>query len=112
MKKNILQIVIGFFSIAFIVSGCHHNPVTGPGIAKHQGIVKYKGDYICISLNQYIRECYKIVSSGASIPTNMDTLYGLSWLDGNVVNKKKKDIILVGKARNGWHAYHSEHILQ
>jgi hypothetical protein len=71
-------------------------------------IVKIKGDYLCISLTNYSKEINRLLQNGETVPADIDSLYGMSWLEGYVVDYVKKDIIMVGKIIQSRPTYHTE----
>ena len=87
-------------ALVFFIS-CQNRPRTGP-------IVKVEGDYICVSLNNYFKEVNRLVQSGQQVPSEIDSLFGLSWLEGYVIDYEKNDIVLVGKSVKSRPPYHTE----
>ncbi|MEI7660697.1 MAG: DUF1598 domain-containing protein [Bacteroidota bacterium] len=71
-------------------------------------MVEIKGEYICISLHQYFTELNQLISSGKPAPEELDSLFGMSWLSGYVIDSVKNDIILVGRCDKLRPAYHAE----
>ncbi len=69
------------------------------------------GDFLCISLNQFIGEIHKSISDKVALPTDMDSLFGMSWLEGYVVDPENNDIILVGKCLKNKPTYRAEDII-
>jgi hypothetical protein len=74
-------------------------------------IVQIKGDYICISLGNYLDEINRLIKIHEKIPEDIETMFGMSWLEGYVLDNEDKDIILVGKRINSKPVYHAEDLL-
>lgn len=91
MKKRliIIYIFVGIIISSLILS-CNSDRTHTPAV----GI---EGDYLCISLTTYLTKLGAIINSGETIPEDMNNLYGMSWLEGFVLNREINDIILVGK---------------
>ena len=81
-----------------------------------QSTVNASNDYgnqeICVSLKNYFYEISKKIESGQTIQGNYENMFGISWLEGYVIDKKNNDIILVGKNREGWPKYHTEDLVE
>lgn len=105
MKKNIFSIIIAgvLFCLLQIVS-CYRGPMFNQ-------VVQIKGDYICISLSNYFLEVNKLLQAGKAVPEELDSLFGMSWLDGYVIDTERNDIILVGKSIKSRPTYHLEDII-
>ncbi len=101
MKKKIpIALIVITFGI-LTLNSCRH---------ALKNIVKYKGNYICISLNQYLIEINKLAETRSKIPSDIGNLFGMSWLVGYVVDTKNKDIILIGEDKEGRPPYNSQDI--
>ncbi|NUO01379.1 MAG: DUF1598 domain-containing protein [Saprospiraceae bacterium] len=70
-------------------------------------IARFKGEYLCISLARLMEK----VQNTSPLPDQLDTLFGLSWLEGYVIDSINKDIVLVGKRNPKRSAYHFEDLL-
>jgi len=89
--------------------------------------INLKGEYICVSLNQLIDDInFKKLqlkkdsidsTSNDTIPSanliepSVDSLYGISWIEGYLVDTENKDIIIVGKSISSRPACHAEDII-
>jgi hypothetical protein len=102
MKRPIyLWLFVGIMLLIILSLSCRRT-------YKNKQIVKIEGDYICISLNNYFHEVTGLIQSGSPVPAELDSLFGMSWLEGYVVDNENKDIILVGKSVRSRPTYHIE----
>lgn len=102
-KKLFLPMVSSIFFVMLMLTSCEN-------LFDDGNVVNYNGKYICISLSHYVDDLYKRISSGETAPSGIDTLFGMSWIDGYIIDSKNKDIILVGEQKKGRPVYHSEDI--
>ncbi|HOY30370.1 MAG TPA: DUF1598 domain-containing protein [Bacteroidales bacterium] len=64
-----------------------------------------KGEHICISLAGIMQtKTDKILNNDTAL-SEIDTMYGMSWLEGYVIDKENNDIILLGRSIPGRPAY-------
>jgi hypothetical protein len=101
MKINRIYIVVVIFIVLIIgYEGCQKNPI--------KKIVQMKGEYICISLVNYMSAVNEKIAAKETLPGEMETLYGMSWIDGYVLEPAHNDIILVGKKIKNRPVFHLE----
>lgn len=104
MKKLIISIVIIVLLPSLTLwTGCTKNTP--------KRIAEVKGDYLCISMSNFMEAIIKIANDHEKLPADIETLFGMSWLDGYVVDKENMDIILVGKCMKNRPTYHAEDLL-
>jgi len=104
MKTNKICLKITFLSFLILLwTGCSKNPT--------KKITQMKGSYICISLVNYMTAITEKVSTHEALPPDFERLFGMSWIDGYVLDPKNDDIILVGKVIKDRPTYHTEDLL-
>lgn len=57
-----------------------------------------EGEQICLSLKVLAREAEADLHSGGPLREEVETLAGINWVEGFVVDQKNNDVILVGRA--------------
>lgn len=71
----------------------------------------FHGQFICISLNRFLTEVNKNVEEKIAIPDELNKMFGMSWLEGYVIDMENNDIVLVGKRIDSKPVYHAEDII-
>lgn len=104
MNTNKIYLKITFLTFLILLwTSCSKNPT--------KKIVQIKGNYICISLKNYMIAISEKASAHESLPPDFERFFGMSWIDGYVLDPKNDDIILVGKVIKDRPTYHSEDLL-
>lgn len=80
-------------------------------VSNSNKVYSFHGKYICISLNQFLTELSKNIVDKSGIPEDLDSLFGMSWLEGYVIDQENKDIILVGKCLKNKPVYRVEDLI-
>ena len=120
--KNVayFSLLIGALFILIFIDSCESPSkrkqnsrigITTESKSNRKPIVEMKGDYICISLNNYFQEVNRLIQSKKSVTADLDSLFGMSWMEGYVIDKQNRDIILIGKGIKSRPTYHTEDLI-
>jgi hypothetical protein len=105
MKKNLIQsIILKTIVIMTMLFSCDSRQNTNQ-------VIRFEGEYVCISLGRYFQEISRFLQTEGSIPPDFNNLFGMSWLDGYVIDKANNDIILVGRIIKDRPHYHTEDLI-
>jgi hypothetical protein len=80
-------------------------------VNNHKNASGYYGKFICISLNRFLVEINNNITNGKPIADDMNKMFGMSWLEGYVVDKENNDLIIVGRCLDSKPEYHAEDII-
>ncbi len=97
-KYQLLSALVVVLALAALLPSCN---------LQEDRIARFKGEYLCISLALLMEKAQKSLH----VRGELDTLYGLSWLTGYVIDSENNDIVLVGKRNPQRSAYHFEDLL-
>lgn len=62
-------------------------------------------------VNRFLVEINNNITNGKPIADDMNKMFGMSWLEGYVVDKENNDLIIVGRCLDSKPEYHAEDII-
>lgn len=104
LNKSILLIYTTLLIIMAMLFACDSRP-------NNSQIIRIEGEYLCVSLGRYFQEVSRFLQTEGSIPSDFNSLFGMSWLDGYVIDRANNDIILVGRVMKDRPHYHAEDLI-